>query len=145
MLVVYTPLYFSMKHIYCAREYRAMEMLEETRLARLGGQQQRDGLIIPIILRGEEYLPSLIRDHRHYYSFERFSLHSPRIAENEQFEPYVRQIAKAIHARKIALGPLAEEFTCNCQGFVFPTAEEVRPWVESIEKKVTTANSFPFR
>lgn len=122
-----------------------MEKLEEVRLTRLQGQQRREGLIIPVILRGEEFLPPVIRDHRHYYSFERFSLRSRKIAHDAQFEPYVRQIAKAIHARKVALAPLADEFTCDCHNFAFPTEEEVRPWVESIEKVTTVANSFPFR
>jgi hypothetical protein len=33
MIVVYTPTYFSREHLYCAREYLAMEKLEKTRLA----------------------------------------------------------------------------------------------------------------
>jgi hypothetical protein len=145
MLVVYTPNYFSLNHVYCAREYRAMEKLEAMRLARLQAPRQFEGLIIPVILRGAEYLPQTIRDRRQYYSFERFSLRSRKIARDAQFERYVREIAKSIHRRKIVLGPLADEFTCDCHNFAFPTEEEVRPWVANIEKMMTSANSFPFR
>lgn len=145
MLVVYTPTYFSLNHVYCAREYRAMEKLEAMRLARLQAQRQCEGLIIPVILRGAEYLPPAIRDRRQYYSFERFSLRSRKIARDAQFEQYVREIAKSIHTRKIVLAPLADEFTCDCHNFAFPTEEEVRPWVADIEKMINSANRFPFR
>jgi hypothetical protein len=145
LLSVYTPNYFSREHIYCAREYRAMENLEKARLSRLVRQQPHEGLIIPIILRGEEVLPPTIRDYRHYYSFERFSLRSRKIARDPQFEKHLRGIAKSIHALKLALAPLADEFTCDCDTFTFPTEEEVRPWVEDIEKIMTSTNKFPFR
>jgi TIR domain-containing protein len=92
MIVVYTPTYFSRVHTYCAREYRAMEMLEKARLIRLKDQRGREaGLIIPIILRGLESLPDAIRAQRHYYTFERFCLSSRELARNRQFEDRVSQ------------------------------------------------------
>ena len=42
MVVIYTPTYFSKKHSYCAREYRAMETLEQQRLVRLDKQLKFD-------------------------------------------------------------------------------------------------------
>jgi hypothetical protein len=143
MIVVYTPTYFSWAHTYCAREYRAMEKLEEARFARLNSQQGREaGLIIPVILRGRESLPEAIRAQRHCYTFERFCLSSRELARNRQFEDRVREIASVIHARKNALAPWADELTCDCHSFVFPTEEEVRPW---LEKMIPSTNPFPFR
>jgi len=143
MVVVYTPTYFSWSHMYCAREYRAMERLEEARLSRLRNQQGREaGLIIPIILRGLDSLPDSIRDNRHFYTFERFCLSGRELARNRQFEDRVREIATVIHARKRALAPWADELTCDCNGFVFPTEEEVRPW---LERMIPSRSAFPFR
>jgi hypothetical protein len=143
MIVVYTPTYFDLEHLYCAREYLAMEKLEKTRLARLAGQQGRDAsLIIPIILRGENSLTPSIRTHRHYYTFERFSLTSRVLARNPQFENAVRQIASVIHERKQVLAPLADELTCDCHNFKLPTDDEVRPW---IEKMIPSTIPFPLR
>jgi hypothetical protein len=143
MIVVYTPTYFSWAHTYCAREYRAMEKLEEARLARLKDQLGREaGLIIPVILRGQESLPASIRSQRQWYTFERFSLSTRELARNRQFEERVREIASVIYARKSTLAPLADELTCDCHSFAFPTEEEVRPW---LEKMIPSTNAFPFR
>ena len=143
MIVIYTPTYFSRAHTYCAREYRAMEKLEEIRLCRLKDEPGREaGLIIPIILRGLELLPEPIRTQRHYYTFERFCLSSRQLARNRQFEDYVREIASVIHARKRTLAPWADELTCDCHSFAFPTEEDVRPW---LEKMIPSPNAFPFR
>lgn len=65
LIVVFTPTYFSDTHSYCAREYKGMEMLESQRLDLLGASADKEhGLIIPIVLRSEENLPSEVRDRR---------------------------------------------------------------------------------
>jgi hypothetical protein len=143
MIVIYTPTYFSRNHLYCTREYRAMENLERQRLTRLDTPLSREcGLIIPIVLRGEETLPEDIRANRHYYSFERFSLTSRELSRNRQFEEQVRQIAVVIHQRKQLLYPLGADMTHNCDSFNFPSEDEVRPWLEEV---VAPISPFPFR
>jgi chromosome condensin MukBEF complex kleisin-like MukF subunit len=120
-----------------------MEKLEEARLARLNSQQGREAsLIIPIILRGQQTLPLTIRSNRHCYTFERFALSSREIGRNRQFEDRVREIASVIYSHKNALAPLADELTCDCHSFAFPTEEEVRPWLQTM---IPSANAFPFR
>src|ERR1043166_2461049 len=122
MIVIYTPTYFSWTHTYCAREYRAMEKLEGGRLERVGNQQDRTGaLIIPVILRGQQTLPPAIRSQRQCYIFEHFALSSQKMARDRQFEARVREIASVIYARKSALAHLADELTCDCHSFAFPT------------------------
>jgi hypothetical protein len=143
MIMIYTPTYFSSSNTYCAREYRAMEMLEAARLSRLKDQKSHEaGLIIPIILRGSESLPEMVRKHRQYYTFERFSLSSRELARNRQFEDRVREIASVIHARKRALAPWSDELTSDCNCFTFPSEEEIHPWLEKI---IPSTNAFPFR
>ena len=47
MVMIYTPTYFDLESTYCAREYRAMEILESTRLELLGQERNyQHGLII---------------------------------------------------------------------------------------------------
>ena len=75
MIMIFTPTYFSSDHTFCAREYKAMEKLEEQRFLAIGGQtDKKRGLIIPIVFRGEDSLPKEIKDRRLYYNFDKFSL-----------------------------------------------------------------------
>jgi len=143
MLVVYTPTYFSKVHLYCAREYRAMEDLEQRRLAKLKKSLSSEcGLIIPIVLRGETSLPMKIKAARHYYSFERFSLTSRELAKNRQFEELVREIATVIHQRKQMFDVLGEDLTGDCDDFEFPSEDDIRPWLDAV---IAPTSPFPFR
>lgn len=58
LIVVYQPNYFDLQNPYCAREYRGMRALESRRLALIPHVEDRNhGLIIPIVLRGEDSVP----------------------------------------------------------------------------------------
>jgi hypothetical protein len=143
MIVVYTPTYFSRKHLYCAREYRAMENLEQRRLASLQKQVSKEyGLIIPIVLRGEDLLPAAIKVYRQYYTFERFSLTSRRLARNPAFDKEIRAIAEAIHVRWQMFAAMGDDLTSNCDDFELPTEAEIQPWLDSMTQPISP---FPFR
>jgi hypothetical protein len=143
MIVIYTPTYFSREHMYCAREFHAMERLEQTRLAKLAGQAGREaGLIIPVILRGLDTVPAVIRAQRHCYTFDRFHLSTEELARNSQFEERIQELATVIQARRHALLPWADELTCDCQSFALPTEDEVRPWLDRV---VPPMAPFPYR
>jgi hypothetical protein len=143
MIVIYTPTYFSREHLYCAREYRAMERLELARLSKLTGQPGREtGLIIPIVLRGQDTLPEIIRSKRHYYPFDRFQLSTEELARNSQFEERIREIATMVRARRDALLPWADELTHQCHSFLLPTEDEIRPWLDDI---IPPMIPFPYR
>jgi hypothetical protein len=79
MIMVFIPLYFDKDRPYCTREYKAMELLEKERLARLDSEQRTHGLIIPIILRGGNDLPDEIKEGRQYYDFQSFGLAGPEL------------------------------------------------------------------
>jgi hypothetical protein len=141
LVAVYTPVYFSKQKSYCAREYFAMEFLEKQRLARLSKPLGKEfGLIIPIVLRGA--LPDEIKKKRRSFNFEHFSLVSKSISKNRHFEPHIREIADAICQRTKMLNATSEDLTCDCDNFIFPTEDEVRPWLDSI---VTPPAPFPLR
>jgi hypothetical protein len=73
MVVVYSPKYED--HVYCLREYTAMERIEMKRKEILGNKASNEvGMIIPIVLRGlQEGLPDKIRIQRHCVDFSKFS------------------------------------------------------------------------
>jgi TIR domain len=143
MIAIYTPTYFSRKHCYCAREYRAMEVLEASRLARVHKVADKEnGLIIPIVMRGESSLPDAIKGLRHYYSFEHFSLSAREMPKNKKFEKLVREIAEVVFARKLMFNSIAADVTSICDSFAFPTEEDVHPWLDAM---MVGQEAFPFR
>ncbi len=94
LIVVFTPTYFSDTYSYCAREYKGMEILEAQRLELLGASADKEhGLIIPIVLRGEENMPSEVRDRRQYHDFTKFALWQRSLAKNKQYTPKIESIA----------------------------------------------------
>jgi len=75
MIMVYTQRYFDRANLFCAREFRAMELLERDRLASMDLDLSRDHcLIIPIALRGFDKLPAELCTNHLTYNFERYSL-----------------------------------------------------------------------
>jgi hypothetical protein len=143
MLVIYTPTYFSKNHTYCAREYRAMESLEQLRLERLAHPVGKEhGLIIPVVFRGADSLPAEISAKRHYYTFERFSLASRSLVKSPQFQPNIANLVQDIHLRMQMMGPMSDELTCDCDKFAFPSEDEVKIWLDKI---ITPVLPFPLR
>lgn len=143
MLMIYTPMYFSRKHLYCAREYVAMETLERQRLASLPkGPNRECGLIIPVVLRGGASLPVDVRGSRHFYNFEGFTLTSRALPRNREYGKTVREIADVIADRRRLFAALGESLTCGCESFSFPSEDDVRPWVDRI---VAPGSGFPSR
>jgi hypothetical protein len=131
MVMVYTPTYFHQEHIYCAREYRAMEVLERQRLDRLGVSVDRNhGLIIPVVLRGAKHLPEEIKTLRQYYDFQNFQLGGRRLSRHSRFAPAIREIAGYICDRYQELLSLPEEVFAGCDQFCLPTEAEIRPFLD---------------
>jgi hypothetical protein len=146
MVLIYTPTYFSRQHLYCAREFKAMEAIEDRRLSRLPGRDRREhGLILPVVLRGMSSLPEMLSSRRHCYNFERFSLTSRTLARNKTFEAEVREMAEVILHRKRLLETVGTDLTGDCDEFSFPSEELVRPWIEEISAAGMTVAQLPFR
>lgn len=143
MIAVYTPTYFSRKHLYCAREYYAMETLERLRLSRLKQQLSKQcGLIIPIVLRGGEYLPAAIKNKRQCYTFERFSLTSRRLSHNTTFEGQIRAIADDVHTRWRMFAHAGADLTSDCENFKLPSETKIQAWLDGM---IQPMSPFPFR
>ena len=100
MIVVFTPAYFDALQTYCAREYKAMERLEQERLRLLGSAaDRRRGLIIPIIFRGEERFPQEIKERRQFHNFDSFLLSDVEMKKNPKYDRTIKAIAAYIADR----------------------------------------------
>jgi len=131
MIAVYTPVYFHEQHTYCAREYYAMQQLEKTRLQGLPKSEQEKGLIIPIVLKGEEFLPLEVKSCRQYYNFESYALGGLR-GNNMSYRKELRNIVKYILDRHRAFSKLDFDPCRFCTAFRFPTDQEIRPWLRGV-------------
>jgi hypothetical protein len=134
MIVVFTPIYFSKTHTYCAREYKAMEALEEKRLALMGNPlDKQNGLIIPIVFRGLDSLPNEIKQRRQYYCFDGFLLSDEKLSKNRQYARKIKELAEYIAARFNALTNIPGGDPCkDCHDFALPSANEIEQWLGSV-------------
>lgn len=133
MILAFTPTYFSKDHLYCAREFRAMEAIELKRLTLLNsGTTNNRGLIIPIILRGEPFLPPCIKNVRTYINFNNYmpSTNEENILYRDYYEKII-DIVEYIHTLYSALEEHWDT-SLECKNFKLPTEAEVRPWVDSL-------------
>jgi len=141
MVMVFTPTYFDKEHSFCAREYIAMKSLEERRLNLLnnapGGYDiQRHGLIIPIVLRGEENLMAEIKNRRHYYNFDSFILGHRKLSKHPKYALEIKKIAKYIAERYLQLRQVSADPCFNCVDFRLPQDAEIKDWLESVTSPI---------
>jgi len=132
MIVVFSPIYFSKRHTYCAREYKAMEQLEARRLESLGDAVDRNrGLIIPIVFRGWDYRPPEIKDRRQCHKFDEFLLSDVEIWRHPHYARKIKEIAEYICDRCRMFDALPEAFD-ECEDFTLPPDEEIGEWLEEV-------------
>jgi hypothetical protein len=132
MVVIFIPAYLDEDSTYCAREYLAMERLEEKRLRMLKEAADRShGLIIPIVFRGEEFLANTMKK-RLYYNFEKYSLRAKNAMGTEECQEKIREIAKYIGKRVRDFSLAGHDPCADCSSFELPSEEDVRPWVREI-------------
>jgi serine/threonine protein kinase len=129
LIVVYAPTYFDSK--YCAREYLAMEELEELRLNLLAPEKKSRSLIIPIIFRGIDRLPAKIKESRQYFDFTDFTSASPDLMKSPQFARSIEQIARQLDESCRAFEEAPEAFVIP-EGFLLPTDEEAESFIERV-------------
>jgi TIR domain len=129
MICVYTRTYFDKSRLYCAKEFRAMEMIAEQRNARLHREGCK-GSIIPVILRARE-VPTHIRNQIQFHDFRDFTLakHRP-IARHRKYENRIRDIAEYIEELFEELNSPHDDPCGSCHEFRLPGDEVVKRWVE---------------
>lgn len=140
MILLYSPTYFDVKNAYCAREFIAMKMLEEQRLTLLTEEKRLHGLIIPIILRGKDFLPAELGNQRIYCDISDFSLCERKISRNRKYDPEIKKIANYIHNRWLTLKDI-ESSISESNSFKLPEENQIMDWLNHI---VPGRQSLPF-
>jgi hypothetical protein len=143
MAVIFTPNYFSLSDLSCAREFLAMERLQEERRQALEASDvEQWGAIIPVVLRGSAYLPRRLREYQ-YLDFESLSLTGAKVERHPRFASQISRIARVIVDRYNALRATSQDLCSRCESFTLPTDEEVRSWLEKESLGIRSAFPFP--
>jgi hypothetical protein len=142
MILFYTPLYFDTDHIYCARELKAMQDLEEKRLNLL--KDKGKGLIIPIILRGEKKFPEQLSKKRLYYNFTAIEFNNPTDIIRVKYSKEIKEIAEYIIDRCDQLEQVSGGLSHNCETFRLPNSDEAKEFVETVLGKKIVDVPVPF-
>ena len=132
MILVFLPGYFDKENTYCAREYRAMVLLEAERIARLP-ENNGIGFIMTVVFRSQEVLPQEIFGKREVYlEFEQFLLSDSAINKNPKYAPLVKRIADNIFNKYMLLRTLGDEVCESCDEFCFPDVRDIQDWLPTV-------------
>ena len=134
MIVIYTPSYFSLDHTYCAREYKAMENLEEERFKLLSNPADRmKGLILPIVFRGVDRIPDTIKSRRQFYDFSGFLASDVGLHKHHKYSAEIKNVAQDVFDRCNIFEKLkSDPCPTSGDGFLLPSTEEIKSWIESM-------------
>lgn len=127
MLMVYTQRYFDARHPFCAREFRAMQLLENIRLRALGiDLSEQHSLIVPVALRGTNSIPHAISAQRRVYNFESHYVVEASVRNrNKEFKTSVKQIADHVANHWYLLQDKIPNPCGNCPEFRFPAEQDI--------------------
>ena len=131
MVVLYWPTYFHPAHLFCAREFKAMEKLEEERLQLLAPEERLKGLIVILALRGFDQIPAEIKDRRICKDFESYTL-KPNFRRDLRFREDILDIGRYIAGRCRAFDSLPPDAVAGCASFRLPSEADVLPWVRRV-------------
>jgi hypothetical protein len=128
MVMIYTQRYFGKADEHCAREYRAMEILEEARLKAIETEPcQEHSLIVPVVLRGANSFPRGIMAHRRIYNFERYYLMESRARrKSRDYLRDIKEIAEHVVQHCMILEERLQNPCGHCDDFLLPSVEEIR-------------------
>jgi hypothetical protein len=149
MVLVFTPRYFSPEHLYCTREFLAMEEIERSRfqIANREPRNQDKSFIIPVVFRGAELIPSEVRRRgRFSYDFSRYTLLETDISRNEGYVGSIQEIAQRVHELHSEFRNYDDPFAANA--FELPSEDEARGWLRQngeLRNAEDIASGFPGR
>ena len=142
MVLLYTPKYFKSKG--CCLEYIMMQGLEEKRVKLFkSALEQKQRLIIPLILRRAKNLPDPIRLNPQCFFMD-------NVSTSEVDHPTIINLTEYISDRYEAFTneflekQSLEKQNFDCGNFAFPSLEdkEARAWLDQLER--TKSGKWPF-
>jgi hypothetical protein len=126
MIMVYTQRYFDPANLFCAREFRAMEMLEKERLQAMNLEPSKDHcLIIPIAVRGFNKLPPELCTNHSVYNFEKYFLMSPS-ERRRRWRGDIAAIARHIADQSALLDLYLANPCGQCRDYQLPHELEIQ-------------------
>ena len=132
LIVIYTQSYFSNIHLYCTQEYMAMEKMEEVRRRLIPNDPDYRGLIIPVVLRGLEFMPGVVKKYRNCYDFQSYTTACKRITRHPKLVGHVQQISRYIFLCYKLFEGLRDDPCSDCQAYNLPTEDEARNWLARV-------------
>lgn len=140
MVAILTPSYY--RQAYCLREYSAMECLEKDRFEIMGWDVNAGaGLIFPIVFRGPDRIPEIIKGKRQWVNFSKYTLCSPNLLEDTEFAEEIRKIAERILDFYDNFGEIGSDLCQGCENFELVAEDEV---MELRERFKPAPKPFPF-
>ena len=118
-----------------------MQELESRRLRGVNGVG--NGLIIPVVLRGEKRFPALLKS-RKYYRFTDIELSDPTQKIEVKYAKDIKEIAERIVDLCELLDASAQEPPHDCNEYCLPSDEDARAFVEMVLGKRVTEVAVPF-
>ena len=129
MVIFFLPLHFDVDHPWCALEYQAMLRLEQERLDMLDAALRNQGLIFPVVFRGEDFLPPELA-RRIYANFD-------HIVSESDFEVpdalgVIRKLADGIFARFTELSRAGIFPGGECDTYALPGLDDIKAWLDEV-------------
>ncbi|HKH45013.1 MAG TPA: hypothetical protein VKM72_10160 [Thermoanaerobaculia bacterium] len=98
-------------------------------------------MIMPMVLRGVDYLPEEIKN-RQLYDFSSFTVASRKFFEQTKFARVIEEIARSIYEKHRLFAQAGADPCADCDSFRLPTEQEIEGWPEDSARN---GNSFPLR
>lgn len=134
MIVIYLPSYFNEDYPYCAREFKAMQLLEDKRRKLLPAGAVIDSLIIPVFFRDKERFKKMNLVTNDKYDFQNLSLLN-NMQKNRMYKEKLVELCKEIYDRyEIFKGNNLSPWN-NCDQAQLPTIQDVKQLLETETEK----------
>jgi hypothetical protein len=121
MVAVCAPIYYHPQHLWCGREWAAMQLLSNCRLNDADYTN-----IIPVIVRKSTPLPTAVSRIQHI-DISNVMLQGRRYYKNREFREKIEQIVDRV--REIAMRIGNNKIKANCEGFNFPAESAFADYV----------------
>jgi hypothetical protein len=132
MVMIYTPVYFNKQKTYCAREYKSMEKLEAERVKILRRPVNKTlSLIIPVIYRGSERFPPVIKEQRTSHDLTWIN-RAESCVGNDNFHIKVLHIAEYIGKCCEEISAIKKDPCRECGKFKLDDVDENSAWLFSM-------------
>jgi len=99
------------------------------------------GLILPIVFKGADRIPDIIKGKRQWVNFSKYTLSSPKILKDTEFAKEIGKIAIRIYDFFENFDKTETDFCQECENFELP-AEDKFP--ELLEQFKSAPKPFPF-